>query len=130
MARDARAVMRREVVSLLLAAKSGKVTPRLLPDVKDDDGHLTHTLELSAADLNPVIFYIEPATGFITKQSFVADAPRRKLIKTVPIYQGSRSASTVPTQLQPHTFSKQPRGMAMVICAGHAQRFVRTGGHE
>jgi zinc protease len=81
MVRDARASMRREVVSLLLAAKSGKLTPRLLPDVKDEDGHLTHTLELSAADLNPVVFYIEPATGFITKQTFVADAPGRPLVQ-------------------------------------------------
>jgi hypothetical protein len=81
MARDARASMRRDVVSLLLAAKSGKLTPRLLPDVKDEDGHLTHTLEVSAADLNPVVFYIEPATGFITKQTFVADAPGRPLVQ-------------------------------------------------
>jgi hypothetical protein len=81
MARDARASMRREVVSMLLAAKSGKLTPRLLPDVKDDDGHLTNTLELSAADLNPVVLSIEPTTGFITKQSFVADTPGRPLVQ-------------------------------------------------
>jgi hypothetical protein len=81
MARDARASMRREVVSLLLAAKSGKLTPRLLPDVKDEGGHLTHTLELSAADLNPVVFYIEPGTGLITKQTFVADAPGRPMVQ-------------------------------------------------
>ena len=81
MARDARASMRRDVVALLLAAKDGKLTPRLLPDVKDAEGHLTHTLELSASDLNPIVFYIDPATGLITKQAFAADAPGRPLVE-------------------------------------------------
>jgi zinc protease len=81
MARDARANMRRDVISLLLAAKDGKVTPRLLPDVKDADGHLTHTLELSAPDLGPIVFYVEPATGLINRETFVADAPGRPLVE-------------------------------------------------
>jgi zinc protease len=81
MARDARAVMRRDVISLLLAAKDGKLTPRLLPDVKDPEGRLTHTLELSATDLNPIVFYIDPATHLITKQAFAADAPGRPLVE-------------------------------------------------
>jgi hypothetical protein len=81
MARDARASMRREVIALLLAAKSGALTPRLLPDVKDPAGHLTHTLELSAPDLNPVILYIDPVTDLIAKQSFIADAPGRPLVQ-------------------------------------------------
>ncbi|MGH9139785.1 MAG: insulinase family protein [Vicinamibacterales bacterium] len=81
MARDARASMRRDVIALLLAAKNGTLTPRLLPDVKDADGHLTHTLEFSAADLNPIVLYIDPATNLITKQTFVADAPGRPLVQ-------------------------------------------------
>jgi zinc protease len=81
MARDARATMRRDVIALLLAAKNGTLTPRLLPDVKDAEGHLTHTLELSATDLNPIVLYIDPATDLITKQSFVADAPGRPLVQ-------------------------------------------------
>jgi zinc protease len=81
MARDARASMRREVVALLLAAKDGKLTPRRLPDVKDAEGHLTHTLELSANDLNPIVFYIDPEAGLITKQAFAADAPGRPLVE-------------------------------------------------
>ena len=81
MARDARASMRRDVVSLLLAAKDGKLTPRLLPDVKDVDGYLTHTLELSAADLNPIALHVDPATALIVKQTFIADAPGRPLVE-------------------------------------------------
>ena len=81
MARDARASMRRDVVALLLSANGGKLTPRLLPDVKDAEGHLTHTLELSAPDLNPIVFYIDPVTGLIAKQAFIADAPGRPLVE-------------------------------------------------
>jgi hypothetical protein len=81
MARDARASMRRDVVSLLLAAKDGKLTPRLLPDVKDAEGHLTHTLELSATDLNPIALHVDPATGLIVKQTFIADSPGRPLVE-------------------------------------------------
>jgi outer membrane lipoprotein-sorting protein len=81
MARDARASMRRDIVALLLAAKDGKVTPRLLPDVKDADGHVTHTLELSATDLNPIVLYVDPEAGLITKQAFAADAPGHPLVE-------------------------------------------------
>jgi hypothetical protein len=81
MARDARASMRREVVALLLAAKDGKLSLRLLPDVTDAEGRLTHTLELSASDLDPIVFYIDPAAGLITKQAFAADAPGRQLVE-------------------------------------------------
>ena len=81
MAREARATMRRDVVSLLLAAKDGTVTSRLLPDVKDPDGKLTHTLELSARDLSPIVFYIDPQTGLITKQAYIADAAGRPLVE-------------------------------------------------
>jgi hypothetical protein len=81
MARDARASMRRDVIALLLAAKNGKLTPRLLPDVKDAEGKLTRTLEISATDLNPIVLYVDPATGLITKQTFVADAPGRPLVE-------------------------------------------------
>ncbi len=81
MARDARASMRREIVVLLLAAKDGKLTPRLLPDGKDAEGHVTHTLELSASDLNPIVFSIDPEAGLITKQAFGADAPGRPLVE-------------------------------------------------
>jgi predicted Zn-dependent peptidase/outer membrane lipoprotein-sorting protein len=72
MARDARDGLRRDVMALLLAAKSGTVTPRALPDVRDAAGHVSHALELSAKDLNPVVLSIDPASGLVTKQSFIA----------------------------------------------------------
>jgi len=72
-AREARASLRRDVIALLLASKDGKLATRLLPDVKDADGRLSHTLELSARDLNPVVLYIDPQTSLVTKQVFSAD---------------------------------------------------------
>ena len=81
MAREARASMRRDVISLLLAAKDGTVTPRLLPDVLGADGRLTNTLELSAPDLNPIVFSVDPWTALIRKQTFIADGPGRPLVE-------------------------------------------------
>jgi len=80
-ARDARASLRRDTVALLLAAKDGTLTPRALPDVRDASGRVSHALELSARDLNPIILYVDPASGLITKQTFVADAPNRPLVE-------------------------------------------------
>ena len=81
MARDARASMRRDLIALLLAAHDGKLTPRLLPDVKDADGRLTRTLDMTAPDLNPIVLHVDPATALVTKQTFIADAPGRPLVE-------------------------------------------------
>lgn len=80
-ARDARTSLRRDTVSLLLAAKDGVLTVRLLPDVKDASGKVSHALELSARDLNPTVLYIDPQTALITKQAFGADAPTFTLVE-------------------------------------------------
>jgi len=80
-ARDARMSLRRDVIALLLAANDGTLNTRLLPDVKAADGHVTHTLELSGRDLNPVILYIEPETSLIAKQAFSADSPGFTLVE-------------------------------------------------
>ncbi len=32
---------------------------------------MSHALELSARDLNPVVLYVDPATSLVTKQAFV-----------------------------------------------------------
>ncbi len=80
MAREAVAALRRDVVALLLAAKDGALTPRLLPDVKDADGAINHALELSAPDLNPIVLYVDPATAQIRKRVYVADGPARPVV--------------------------------------------------
>jgi hypothetical protein len=79
--RQARATLRRDIVALLLAAKDGKLTPRVLPDVKDPTGRVDHALELSGTDLNPIVLYIDPATGLIHKQVFAGDGPGRPIVE-------------------------------------------------
>jgi zinc protease len=88
-ARQVRLSMRRDVVSLLLAAKAGTMTPRLLPDVKLASGGIDHdwdlgkalVLELSAPDLGPILLYINAESGLIDKLTFVDDAPSRPLVE-------------------------------------------------
>jgi hypothetical protein len=78
--REMAAGLRRDVVSLLLAAKSGSLTVRLLPDVKDPDGQVSHAIELSATDLNPIVLYIDPQSSLIRKRVYAADAPGRPVV--------------------------------------------------
>jgi zinc protease len=80
-AREAAASLRRDVVALLVAAKDGALTPRLLPDVKDAEGNVSHALELSARDLNPIVLYVDPESGLIRKRMYTADAPGRPVIE-------------------------------------------------
>jgi hypothetical protein len=81
LARDAAASLRRDVLALLLAAKDGALSTRLLPDVKDPEGHVNHALELSAKDLNPIVLYIDPETSMVRKRLFAVDAPGRPLVE-------------------------------------------------
>lgn len=81
MARDLGATLRRDPVLMLIAAKDGAVSARLLPDVKDQSGVLHHALELSAADMHPVVLLINRETSQIDRQTFVADAPGRPIIE-------------------------------------------------
>jgi zinc protease len=81
LARDAAVSLRRDVVALLLAAKDGVLATRLLPDVKDPEGHVSHALELSAKDLNPIVLYIEPDTSMVRKRLFTANAPGRPVVE-------------------------------------------------
>jgi len=79
--REARASLRRDTIALLLAAKDGTLTPRLLPDVKDTAGRVDHALEVSGRDLNPVILYIDPTTLLPRKQVYTSEGPGRPLIE-------------------------------------------------
>ena len=54
---------------------------RLLPDVKEADGYVSHALELSATDLNPIVLYVVPETSQIRKRVYAADAPGRPIVE-------------------------------------------------
>jgi hypothetical protein len=88
--RDARTTLRRDPIALLLAAESGAINARLLPDVKDAAGRVNHALELSAPDFNPVVLLIDPATSGISKMTFVADVPGRPVSGVQIAFQASR----------------------------------------
>jgi zinc protease len=73
--------LRRDVISALLAAHDGSLRARLLPDVKDEAGSLHHALELSGADVDPFVLYIDPATHLVAKQTYVVGGPGQPLIE-------------------------------------------------
>jgi len=79
--REFRAALRRDPIALLLAAKEGKLTARLLPETTDKDGQGSVPLELSATDLNPIVLDVDRTTSLIRKQSYRADAPGRPLVE-------------------------------------------------
>ena len=80
-ARDARSSLRRDVVLLLLAAKDGTLKTRLLADAKDAAGHPTYALELSAADLDPIVLYINQGSALVEKRAFAANAPGKPIVE-------------------------------------------------
>jgi zinc protease len=75
--------LRRDVISALLAAHDGLLRARLLPDVKDQAGFLHHALELSGADIDPFVLFVDPTTHLIAKQTYVAGGPGQPLIEEV-----------------------------------------------
>jgi hypothetical protein len=54
-----------------------------LPDVKDETGTLYHALEFSGNDLDPVVLYIAPDTGLISKQSYVMGGAGQPVIEEI-----------------------------------------------
>lgn len=64
--------LKRDTVAALLAALDGKVRARLLPDTKDDSGRRYRALELSGNGLDPMMLYVDPNTGLVAKQTYVA----------------------------------------------------------
>jgi zinc protease len=79
--REFRAALRRDPIALLLAAKEGKLTARLLPETTDKEGQGSVPLELSATDLNPIVLEVDRTTSLIRKQSYRVDAPGRPLVE-------------------------------------------------
>jgi zinc protease len=79
--RDLQTSLKRDTISVLLAAAQGTVRARALPDVKDESGKVQHALELSSNDLEPMVLYIDPETGLISKQTYIVGGPGQPLIE-------------------------------------------------
>jgi hypothetical protein len=81
MIQELRASLRRDTIAALIAAADGRLRVRLLPDVKDDTGKLHHALEFAAADLDPMVIYVDPVTSLIAKQTYVSGGMGRALVE-------------------------------------------------
>ncbi len=79
--RDFQNGLRRDTINVLLAALDGRVRVRRLPDVKDDAGVVRPALEFSGADLEPMVMYVDPATGLVSKQTYVAGGMGQPLVE-------------------------------------------------
>ena len=93
MLRDFQNALRRDTISLLLAAVDGEIRVRRMPDVKDDTGTVRQALEFTAAGLEPLVMYVDTATGFVTKQTYVGGGSGQPLVEEV--FSDYRSVSGV-----------------------------------
>jgi len=81
MIHELEAGLKRDTVALLLAAESGTIRARVLPDVKDEGGVVRHALELSGPGFEPIVLYVNADTALIAKQAYVAGGGERPLIE-------------------------------------------------
>jgi zinc protease len=81
MVREFQNGLRRDTIALLLAALDGRVRVRRLPDVKDETGAVHQALEFSGSDVEPLVMYADPATGLVTRQTYVAGGMGQPLIE-------------------------------------------------
>jgi outer membrane lipoprotein-sorting protein len=83
MIRDLDATFKRDTVAALLAAHDGTLRARLLPDTKDGAGKVRRALELTALDVEPFVLNIDPDTGLVVRQTYVAGGPGSPLVEEV-----------------------------------------------
>jgi hypothetical protein len=73
--RELEASLKRDLLTVLLAAHDGRLKTRLLPDVPSPSGARQHVVEVSGPDFEPLVLYVDPQTSLVTKQTYVAGAP-------------------------------------------------------
>ena len=83
MLRDFADGLRRDTLAVLLAAADGKVRIRRLSDAKDDAGATRQALEFSGPDLEPMVMYVDPDTGLVSKQTYVAGGMGQPLVEEI-----------------------------------------------
>jgi zinc protease len=81
--RDLQMSLKRDTITLLLAAERGAIRTRILPDVQDEAGKRYHALELSGTDLEPVVLYLDPQSYLVSKQTYVAGGVGQPLIEEI-----------------------------------------------
>ena len=73
--------LKRDTITVLLTALDGRSRVRRLPDTRDENGAVRQALEFSGASLEPMVMYIDPATGLVMKQTYVAGGMGRPLVE-------------------------------------------------
>lgn len=81
MLRDFQNGLRRDTISVLLAALDGRVRVRRLPDSKDEAGSVMEAIEFSGAELEPMVMYVDPETGLVARQTYVAGGMGQALVE-------------------------------------------------
>src|SRR5580765_6270554 len=79
--REMDASLKRDTIAALLAASRGALRTRLLSDTRDTNGESRRTLELSSPSVDPVVFWINPQTGVIARQTYVVGPPGQPLVE-------------------------------------------------
>jgi zinc protease len=64
--------LRRDAIAALLAVERGELRARVLPDVRREQGPPLRAIEISGPRLEPMVFYIDPDTWRIVKQTYAA----------------------------------------------------------
>ncbi|MGE4054113.1 MAG: hypothetical protein AB7F99_04885, partial [Vicinamibacterales bacterium] len=79
--RELQASLRRDTMSVLLAAQAGGVKVRQLSDTRGEEGDVEHRLELSGENLDPMVLHIDPETHLIARQTYVVGGVGQPLIE-------------------------------------------------
>jgi zinc protease len=78
---DLQAGLKRDTLSVLLAAADGKIKFRMLSDSRDESGKTLHAMEFTGPDLDPVVFYADATSHLVVKQTYVAGGPGSPVIE-------------------------------------------------
>ena len=81
MLRDFESGLRRDTINVLLGAAEGRVQIRRVADAKDDGGAVRQALEFSGPELEPTVMFVDPLTGLVTKQTYVAGGMGQPLVE-------------------------------------------------
>lgn len=71
----------RDTIAVLLGAKAGRLQIRVLPDVPNQSGERLRALEVAGLDVEPMVFYVDPRSYLIAKQTYRTRAPGASLIE-------------------------------------------------
>jgi hypothetical protein len=79
--RELQASLKRDTLAALVAVHDGRLRARLLPDVPSTGGTRLRAVELSGAETEPVVLYIDPRTHLVMRQTYVGSGEDRPFVE-------------------------------------------------